>query len=364
MLSAWLEWRPSVWSVVAFAIGWSAGWLMLCRPRRLPDVATQLRVPVSVVIPARNEGAVIGDLVARLVAQCMAGDEVIVVDDHSADDTAVAAAASGAIVVSAPTLPSGWAGKPHACSVGAARATTEVLVFIDADVTPSGRLLGALADVVAAHPDRLVSVQPWHGTVRAYEQLSALFNVTALMGCVTFTVFGLRPRPRVAFGPVIACTRERYEYLGGHAHPDVRSAVLEDIALARRFGHSELFVGSATGTTFRMYPNGLGQLVEGWTKGIGIGVDATPWWATVAVGAWVTSVAGGWLTSPWFALATMVQLAVLLRVAGGFRWWAVVAYPVPTAWFVVVVVRSLVRRRRGGEVAWKGRTLRPDQETG
>jgi hypothetical protein len=191
-----------------------------------------------------------------------------------------------------------------------------------------------------------------------------LFNVVALMGSAAFTPWGLRVPTRVAFGPVVAVRRDAYERAGGHAHPDVRGAVLEDIALARRFPRSRLFAGTARGSSFRMYPRDLHQVVEGWTKGVGIGFDATPWWATVLTAAWVTSLAGGAVTSAWFALASLAQFAVLARRAGRFVWWAVLAYPVWVLLLVVVLGRSLWRRRRGRTVSWKGRELRPDQKTG
>jgi hypothetical protein len=57
---------------------------------------------------------------------------------------------------------------------------------------------------------------------------------------------------------------------------------------------------------------------------------------------------------PWFALASLAQLAVLARIAGRFSPLATVVYPVLTAFFVAVVVRSIARRARGGAVTWKG----------
>jgi 4,4'-diaponeurosporenoate glycosyltransferase len=223
--------------------------------------------------------------------------------------------------------------------------------------------LSALTAEVDANPRELVSVQPWHTPRGAVEQSSLLFNVAALMGSGAFSALGRRARVAVAFGPVIAMQRALYDATGGHAAPDVRGAVLEDIALARTVGSARLFIGEPQGTTFRMYPGGLAPLIEGWTKGMGIGASATPWWALLGTSAWVTSLAGGWLASPWFALASLAQLAVLARAAGRFSPLATVVYPVLTALFVAVVVRSVARRARGGTVTWKGRSLHPDQRT-
>lgn len=385
VLATWFDLTPSVPSVVLFALGWTCGWLLLARPRHLPDAMSDevglqphlsphqtgraRRVGVSVVVPARDEAASIGHLLGPLLAQLRDGDELVVVDDRSADATSEIAAAHGARVVSAPPLAPGWAGKPHACAAGVAVTSPEperVLVFLDADVVPAAGLLDGLVALVARRPAALVTVQPWHRTERAHEQLSLVCNVVALMGSAAFTVFGRRPRTRVAFGPVLACRRDRYDEVGGHAHPDVRAAVLEDIALARRFGATEVFVGrSGSGdTSFRMYPAGLRAVVQGWTKGLGIGVDATPWWVLAGVAGWVWSLAGGWLVSPWMWLASALQLWVLGRVAGRFSPVAVLLHPVLTAAFTVLAVRSLVLRRLGRDVAWKGRRVRPDQTVG
>jgi hypothetical protein len=76
------------------------------------------------------------------------------------------------------------------------------------------------------------------------------------------------------------------------------------------------------------------------------------------------SLAGGWLASPWFWAASAVQLWVLGRLAGRWSPLAVVLHPLLTAGFVLIVLRSVVLRRLGRTVAWKGRRVRPDQATG
>jgi glycosyltransferase involved in cell wall biosynthesis len=83
---------------------------------------------VSVVIPAYNEAAVVGQVVQQLVA---AGPwhEVIVVDDGSSDGTGQAAAEAGAVVVRHPY------NKGNGASVksGIRRATGEYVLILDAD---------------------------------------------------------------------------------------------------------------------------------------------------------------------------------------------------------------------------------------
>jgi hypothetical protein len=70
---------PSPWGALLYLVGWSAGWWLLARPRTLPAAHGAARPPVAVIIPARDEAAVIGALVTALVARRRAGDEIVVV---------------------------------------------------------------------------------------------------------------------------------------------------------------------------------------------------------------------------------------------------------------------------------------------
>jgi len=108
-----------------------------------PSPSTVRRI--SVIIPAHNEAALIGHAVSAVRAQATAGVEleVIVADDGSTDETVAAAREAGAQVV---TL---GGGNPAAArNRGAAAATGEILIFLDADCIPAP---GWLAALVAAH---------------------------------------------------------------------------------------------------------------------------------------------------------------------------------------------------------------------
>jgi glycosyltransferase involved in cell wall biosynthesis len=81
---------------------------------------------VSLIIPALNEAACIGPLLAELPPGLV--HEVLVVDNGSTDDTAGTARRAGAQVVREPRR-----GYGYACAAGVAAATGDVLVFMDGD---------------------------------------------------------------------------------------------------------------------------------------------------------------------------------------------------------------------------------------
>jgi glycosyltransferase involved in cell wall biosynthesis len=83
---------------------------------------------VSIVIPAYNEGQIIGEVVAALAAAA-AWREIIVVDDGSRDDTASNAQKAGASVVRHPYNK----GNGAAVKSGIRRATGQYVLIVDGD---------------------------------------------------------------------------------------------------------------------------------------------------------------------------------------------------------------------------------------
>ena len=113
---------------------------------------------ISVIIPAYNEGRVIGRLLGRLVASAHPGElDVIVVANGCTDDTVAVATAFGSPVR---VLSIASASKPQALTAGDQAARGFPRVYLDADVEIGAEDLRAMekelqrAGILAAAPER------------------------------------------------------------------------------------------------------------------------------------------------------------------------------------------------------------------
>ena len=348
--------------------GWLAGWALAGRRHQLVAGRGDAGARVSVIVPARDEEARLPDLLTALRALDPPPHEVLVVDDGSTDATAELATAAGARVIRVDP-PAGWTGKAWACHRGAAEATGEILVFLDADTVPGAGTVQTLA--LAATGGELVSAHPAHRVEHAYERLSAGPAVISVLGAGT----GGPPRHLwwrrpIAFGPAVAVRRDVYQRIGGHAA--VRAEVAEDLALARVAAAAGVPVRALLGgdlISYRMYPEGLGSLVEGWSKNLATGAGVTPPLRLAATVIWVAAALQAAISTvgaiAWGAavpaiaayLAFVVQFGVVARRLGRFGTATALAYPVVLAGFVALFARSTFLTLRGGTVPWRGRQV-------
>jgi 4,4'-diaponeurosporenoate glycosyltransferase len=367
------------WFHAAFlAGGWSIGWFLFWRIPQLTSRPRSSPTPgetgsVAVIIPARDEAHALPDLLRGVIGADPRVAEVVVVDDGSTDETAAIARAAGARVVEPGTPSDGSTGKSWACTSGVRATTSDVVVFVDADVTfAAGGLTAVLHELASS--DGLLSVEPFQRVRRAYERVSALFGAVAVMG--TGAASPGRRTLRTAFGPVLACRRSDYEAVGGHAADP--GAIAEDVALAARFaaaGQPVTILGGADLVSFRMYPCGARQMVEGWTKNIATGAGATRPGRLAAVVWWIAAVlsssfalASGALaaldgrasalavaTAVWLAFA--LQVRAMFRQLGAFGAATPLLYPLLALAFVAIFARSLYLTTVRHEVRWKGRVV-------
>lgn len=356
------------------ALFWVLGFIVLFRipfchgsvPRSPP------RTPVSIIIPARNEEGVLPNLLRSLQGQLMPQDEVIVVNDHSEDGTGAVAERSGVKVLASLPAPAGWLGKSWACYQGARAASGEVLVFLDADTTLDRDGLQRIVDAYLARGG-VLSVQPYHRTVRPYEELSAFFNLVMMAATGAFTVLGDRIKPMGLFGPAVVMSRQDYVNSGGHEI--VKGEVLEDVALGSALRKKGLAVHCLAGrgtVSFRMYPHGLRDLINGWSKGFALGAARTPPLLLVMIVVWIAggiAAAGGTVdalaagqnteAALWGGMYALyaAQVYWMLRRIGNFRVWTALLYPVPLFFFIAVFAYSYVRIFVSRSVRWKGRRI-------
>src|SRR5215469_14809862 len=91
---------------------------------------------IAVIVPLRNEAHNVAACLQSLVQQDYPRKqlEIVAVDDNSNDHTAalvrvIAAGEDRVRLLQVGALPAGWAGKPHACWIGALATKAEWLCF-------------------------------------------------------------------------------------------------------------------------------------------------------------------------------------------------------------------------------------------
>ena len=356
-------------SLVLVAVGWLSGAVLLWRvPTVPPALASGSRTEagggVSIVIPARNEARSLPRLLSSLTQQVEPPLEVLVVDDGSTDATAEVARAGGATVLAAPTPPDGWLGKPWACHTGTSAVAGERILFLDADTWLAPDALRRLLMVHdAVGRGSLLSVQPYHVVERPYEVLSAVCNIVPILAS---GIAAVRPRrsARVAFGPCLLTSAADLEAVGGFAA--VAGEVVEDAALAQAYAGTGRRVHCLVGgdaVRFRMYPDGLRSLIEGWTKNLAGGAARVAWLPLVGAISWVSAglaIIVGVELSPAFGVAYAAfaaQLWWMLRRLGSFHPLTAVLFPVPLMAFTLLFLRSLATRALRRPVRWRGRAI-------
>ena len=327
---------------------------------------------VSIVIPARNEETNIPHLLRSLRGQIKAGDEIIVVDDHSEDKTAAVAEREGAKVIKAERMPKGWTGKTWACYQGAQSAAGGLLIFLDADTTIEDggfdRIISSYSEI-----DGVLSIQPYHKMHKLYEQLSAFFNLVLMAAVGPFTILGRVFKPIGLFGPVMVLEHLLYSVSGGFEK--VKGEILEDLAFGIEFKKRGIKLhcyGGRNTVSFRMYPGGINELITGWSKGFAMGAVKTSIPVLIMIIAWITGAIGTTrhliqaviiadisLSTLWglLYLAYAIQIYWMLYRIGNFKPYTALLFPIPLLFFVIVFFYSFLIIFIRRNVSWKGRTI-------
>ncbi len=336
-------------------------------------------IPVSVVVPARNEEANIAGAVETLVRQTVTV-EVIVVNDASTDRTGrVLADLQQRLpqlrVLEVEGPPPGWTGKAYAVARGAEQARAPWLLLTDADVrhTPSAVEIG----LETAHRtgSELVSFSPDQEMRTWCEWAIVPYVYTRLARAYAYEhVSDPNDRLAAANGQWLLVSRRAYDAVGGYAA--VKGEVVDDVAFARRVKQAGFRLHFARGPEVartRMYRR-FGEMWEGWSKNLFLLFGRR--WSAVATALAVALVDLFTMALPLAALVTLpasrgwnftfgaaAAAAMWVRVLGYHRALRRNQYParciyyyVPgSVLFAALLLHSAFKHGSSGTVRWKGR---------
>ncbi|MFO7637248.1 MAG: glycosyltransferase family 2 protein, partial [Clostridia bacterium] len=349
---------------------WLSGiWLLFMIPdfKKTRTQGEEKEYPeVSIIIPARNEEKRLPALLRSLAAQKTVVREILVVDDASEDKTVKIAESFGCRVIRAGDLPEGWQGKSWACRQGALAAKGSVLLFLDADTWFENGGLSKLLDTYSKENTPL-SVQPYHHMEKAYENLSGIFNIIVMMGTNLFTPLGRKCRPRAFFGPCQVISRQDYITAGGHE--SARGAILDDLAMGENFTGSNIPIrcmGGRGAVAFRMYPDGIPDIMGGWGKNFVTGAMSIGTLNMLLIIFWICGGFGASLyfflniTDPVYVSMYLLfgaQIYWMLARIGNFSPLLVLFYSLLLLFFLAVFAKGLVMTLVFRKVRWKGRDI-------
>jgi cellulose synthase/poly-beta-1,6-N-acetylglucosamine synthase-like glycosyltransferase len=329
---------------------------------------------ITAIVPARDEEAVIAACVESLAKQSEI-TEIVVVNDQSSDKTsAIVRDLSTRIgklkLLEATEPPPGWVGKNNALTLGARIATTDWLLFTDADVELEEDAAARTLQIALEANAALVSFSPEQITQKWYEKALIPFVYCRLARRFSYAaVNDPKSAAAAANGQFLLIRREVYEAVGGHAR--FASDVLEDVALATavKAGGHRLWFGPGKGIVrARMYRT-FGAMWEGWTKNLYRLMGGTPW----------KVFREGESAFPWIPLVVILLgikfpiamfAGVLLLVVRQMNYgselvrnqypFAFIIYYIPAAFLYAGVLAASYRSHISGKVQWKGREYRTE----
>ena len=323
-------------------------------------------LPLSVLIPARNEAANIVAAVSAVLASEGVTLELVVLDDGSTDGTAELLAQvedPRLRVLRGCALPPGWSGKQHACAALAAAAHHELMVFVDADVRLAPDALARMAGFMQRNQVGLASGFP-HQVVRTWsEQLLLPLIHWLLLGYLPMLLMQRRRDVGLGAGcgQLFIARKAAYARAGGHGA--IRASLHDGLTLPRAFRRAGEMTGLFDATSFaecRMYASAA-QLWEG------LGKNATEGMAKPgAIAAWTVLLGGGHvlplllvLVAPSTAALAALVLSIGLRLVLAHRFRqpdvSALLHPFGVAALLVVQWVALVRALRGRPTTWRGR---------
>lgn len=370
LLLLYLAVGPLAWLVIAYLM--TIGRERMIKLRKSRAVLSSDPPLISILIPARNEGANIRACLERVMGQDYPNVEVIAIDDRSTDDTGQIldhCASSSVRVVHVHDLPQGWLGKCHALDEGAKHARGDWLFFVDSDVKLQPEALSKMVALSIERSYDAMSIMTTLETHRFVERLMLplLASTWATMFAADQTNEDSQPQRALANGQVFLIRTSAYRAVGGHEA--VKDRIVEDVELMRTLkaaGFKTRFLAGRHLASTRMHTH-LKQMFHGWARifaGTGRGAVMPMIVAIAFLLACVLSVyaagavaiaAGSW----GWGSAALAHFAIM-TVAFGFMWhWSgnspvyALLLPISVPIEIAILVFSIVKAW-SGVVEWRG----------
>lgn len=325
---------------------------------------------VSIIVAARNEQRNIAAALQSLLDLSYPDYELIVVDDRSQDRTgpildAMAASNPRLKVIHVDHLPPGWLGKNHALWVASRRASGELLLFTDADVVMEPTVVTrAVAFLEQNRLDHLAATPSMHMPTISLAMFGSAFIIFFSLFARPWKARDAKSRCHIGIGAFNLVRAEAYRRVGGHE--TIRLRPDDDIKLGKIIKKAGYRQDVAYGPEFlavEWYAT-IGEAVRGLEKNAFSGADYSI--PMVLAGALFHTLCGIWPFLAVFlthgvtrgiAITTVVLILLLFADSARFhrsKPWHAAGYPLATALFVYILLRTMLLNLLQGGIYWRG----------
>lgn len=325
---------------------------------------------VSIVVPARNEQRNIREALQSLLDLEYPDYELIVVDDRSEDATGrildeMAASSPRLKVIHIDDLPQGWLGKNHALWVGSRRASGDLLLFTDADIVMEPTVLTrAVAFMEQNRLDHLAATPSMHMPTTFLSMFGASFIIYFSLFSRPWKARDPGSRCHIGIGAFNLVRAVTYRLVGGHE--TIRLRPDDDIKLGKIIKKAGFRQDVAYAPEFLKveWYSSVSEVIYGLEKNAFSGADYNI--PLVLSGCLIHVMGSIWpfpaifLTGGVTRIIYLVIVALLVLVFADCarfhraKAWYVLGYPVTTALFIYILLRTMLLNLVQGGIYWRG----------